>query len=135
MPNFETFTKKATRTGTGPLVSIQRGGVFSLNAEAYALLGNCTRTGPAAVKWMKGHAGEQYLAAKKASDLEQSFDASLERMRSMALVDSTAHRKELLRLPLEKKVQAAGTRLACNAIRPCSIGISFASPVVPDVEK
>jgi hypothetical protein len=47
MPNFETFTKKATRTGTGPLVSIQRGGVFSLNADAYALLGK-----PAAVEFV-----------------------------------------------------------------------------------
>ena len=39
MPNFETFTQKGAATGVGPLVSIQKGGVFSLNAAAYRLLG------------------------------------------------------------------------------------------------
>ena len=47
MPAFETFTQKSARSGAGPLVSIQRGGVFSLNADAFAVLGK-----PSAVEFV-----------------------------------------------------------------------------------
>jgi hypothetical protein len=39
LPNFQTFTQKGVGTGASPQVSIQRGGVFSINAPAFALLG------------------------------------------------------------------------------------------------
>ena len=78
--------------------------------EAVGLLGDCERSGAAAVAWLRAHPGDSYLAMGSVQDLEGSYRTSLERMRAMALVDAPAHRRELLALPLERKVEAAGTR-------------------------
>jgi tetratricopeptide (TPR) repeat protein len=64
--------------------------------EAYKLLGDCARSGPEAVAWMRAHPGEAYLNATAADRLQENFDGSLARMRAMALVDAPAHRKLLL---------------------------------------
>jgi tetratricopeptide (TPR) repeat protein len=66
-------------------------------AEAWKLLGDCERTGAAAVAWMKAHPGTPYLSSKAPDKLEESYRGALERMRSMAFVDSPAHRADLLK--------------------------------------
>jgi tetratricopeptide (TPR) repeat protein len=66
--------------------------------EAWQLLGDCERTGKAAVAWMRANPGTPYGRAKTADDLQKSFVDSLGYMRAIALVDARAHRKELLAL-------------------------------------
>jgi hypothetical protein len=39
MDEFEVFTGKSSRVSGGPVVTIQRGGIFALNADAYEALG------------------------------------------------------------------------------------------------
>jgi len=65
-------------------------------AEAWKLLGDCERTGAAAVAWMKANPGKPFLASKSAEKLDEGYRNSLAHMRSMALVDSPAHRAEVL---------------------------------------
>src|SRR6478735_5440264 len=64
--------------------------------QAWQLLGDCERTGKAAVAWMRANPGKPFGRAKTADDLQQNFAGSLGYMRAMALVDSPAHRKQLL---------------------------------------
>jgi tetratricopeptide (TPR) repeat protein len=66
-------------------------------SEAWQLLGDCERTGPLAVKWMREHPGVAFLAAKSPDKLQEGYDGSIGRLREMALVDSPAHRAELLK--------------------------------------
>lgn len=40
MPNFETFTKRMVPLSKEPFITIQRKGILSLNASAFALLGS-----------------------------------------------------------------------------------------------
>jgi hypothetical protein len=39
MPNFEVFNKRSLRSGGGPKVTSQRGGIYALNQDAYEALG------------------------------------------------------------------------------------------------
>jgi len=63
---------------------------------AYGLLGECERSGAAAVAWMRAHPGVAYLSANSADRLQENLDGSLERMRQAILVDSPKHRMDLL---------------------------------------
>jgi tetratricopeptide (TPR) repeat protein len=65
-------------------------------SDAHALLADCERTGAAAVAWLRAHPGTDYLAAKTADQLQESFAGSLEHLQAMALVDSPAQRGALL---------------------------------------
>lgn len=40
MPKFEVFTRRASPTGKGPFVTIQRKGILSMNREAYEAMGS-----------------------------------------------------------------------------------------------
>jgi len=62
--------------------------------QAYGLVGECERTGKAAVAWMREHSGEAYLSAKDADRLQENFRGSLERMRQETLVDSGKYRMQ-----------------------------------------
>jgi len=68
--------------------------------EAWQLLGECERTGAAAVAWMRAHPGVPVGRIAKVEDMQQAAFGSLGYMRAMTLVDGSAHRKELLALPV-----------------------------------
>jgi tetratricopeptide (TPR) repeat protein len=64
--------------------------------EANALIGECERSGAAAVAWMRAHPGVAFLNAPAADRLQENYAGSLLRMRELALVDAPAHRAALL---------------------------------------
>jgi tetratricopeptide (TPR) repeat protein len=64
--------------------------------QAYGLVGECERTGTAAVAWMRDNPGEAYGSSKTADQLSDNYSGSLQRMREMYLVDASGHRGELL---------------------------------------
>ena len=80
--------------------------------EAAALLAACERSGPGAVAWMRAHPGVAYLAAKAPERLQENFEGSLGRMREMALVDSPAQRKALLKAAKPRRDDTASLVLA-----------------------
>jgi hypothetical protein len=72
-------------------------------AEAWKLLVDCERSIEPALAWMRARPGTMYLSARTPDMLQETASGSLSHMRMLALVDSPAHREELL------AASAAGT--------------------------
>ena len=65
-------------------------------AEAWKLLSDCERSIDPALAWMRARPGTMYLSARTPDMLQELASGSLSHMRMLALVDSPAHRAELL---------------------------------------
>jgi hypothetical protein len=85
VPDFEVFTSRSVREATGPVVTVQRGGVLSLNRDVFRLLGE-----PAAVELLFDR-GAQVMGFRAAeATLSHTYPVRRQKSSSSLLVSGRA---------------------------------------------